>query len=334
MQALGRGSRTASASTSTAAAVISGRPHAVAPAAEHRQPEQQRGDARLREAGHEARQQPRQDARAGHHDAPVGGPQHDRADGDHHERQEAPVDARVEEHRVDPEVVVELVGRHHLRVQEQRLAGVLDEAHPGEQDRLGDGDAEAPQQQLGASSGPSRGARTGARRGGRRRAGSRPPWRRRWSTSSAARTAARWHPAATSSRRACPRRRVRGAAADASGLPPAWPRARRGAGGRDARRDDQVQRHEQVHRASPGGDRDPEGQREHGEHRQGVRVAAHQHHQRGDHDERRRARRATSTPAEGGLAASVTASRSRRHQREAAGRADRAALVVRRISTR
>ena len=104
-------------------------------------------------------------------------------DGDHHEREEAPVDAGVEEHRVDPEVVVELVGRDDLGVQEQRLAGVLDEAHPGEQDRLGDRDAQAPQQQLAASSGPSTGARTAGRRGGRRTAGSRRPWRRRWSRS-------------------------------------------------------------------------------------------------------------------------------------------------------
>ena len=52
---------------------------------------------------------------------------------DHHEREEAPVDVRVEEDRVDAEVVVELVRRDHLGVQEQRLARVLDEADPREQ---------------------------------------------------------------------------------------------------------------------------------------------------------------------------------------------------------
>ena len=65
----------------------------------------------------------------------------------HHEREEAPVDARVEEQRVDAEVVVELVGRHDLRVQEQRLAVVLDEADAGEQDRQPDRHAEAREHQ-------------------------------------------------------------------------------------------------------------------------------------------------------------------------------------------
>ena len=55
-------------------------------------------------------------------------PQHDRHHPDHHEGEEATVDVRVEEQRVDAEVVVVLVGRDDLRVQEQRLARVLDEA--------------------------------------------------------------------------------------------------------------------------------------------------------------------------------------------------------------
>ena len=61
------------------------------------------------------------------------GPQHDRRDGDHHQHREAPVDVRVEEQRVDPEVVVELVGGDHLRVQEEGLSVVLDEPDSGEQ---------------------------------------------------------------------------------------------------------------------------------------------------------------------------------------------------------
>ena len=46
----------------------------------------------------------------------------------HHDRQEAPVDVRVEEQRVDAEVVLELVGGDDLRVEEQVARRVLDEA--------------------------------------------------------------------------------------------------------------------------------------------------------------------------------------------------------------
>ena len=55
-----------------------------------------------------------------------------RDDQEHHDRQEAPVDVRVEEERVDPEVVLELVGGDDLRVEEQVARRVLDEADADE----------------------------------------------------------------------------------------------------------------------------------------------------------------------------------------------------------
>ena len=85
-------------------------------------------------------EQPGQDAAPTRMSRRLRAPQHDRRDGDHHEREEAAVDVRVEEQRVDPEVVVVLVRRDHLRVQEQRLAVVLDEADPREHDRQRDRD--------------------------------------------------------------------------------------------------------------------------------------------------------------------------------------------------
>ena len=56
---------------------------------------------------------------------------------DHDDRQEAPVDVRIEEQRVDPEVRLELVRRDHLRVEQQVARGVLVEADAGEDDARG-----------------------------------------------------------------------------------------------------------------------------------------------------------------------------------------------------
>ena len=81
------------------------------------------------------------------HIAARAGPKHDGGDGDHHDHEEAPVDVRVEEQRVDPEVVVELIGGDHLRVQEERLSVVLDEADSREQQGLGDDHPETLEEQ-------------------------------------------------------------------------------------------------------------------------------------------------------------------------------------------
>jgi hypothetical protein len=47
-----------------------------------------------------------------------------------------------------------------------------------------------------------------------------------------------------------------------------------------------VQRQQQVDGAPVGGDRQPEGKRQHGQQREGPRVAAHHQRERGDDDER------------------------------------------------
>ena len=68
---------------------------------------------------------------------------------DHHEREEPPEDVRVEEHRVDREVRVQLVGGDQLRVQEDRLGLVLDEPDQREQHRQpGEQREAAPRQPL------------------------------------------------------------------------------------------------------------------------------------------------------------------------------------------
>ena len=107
---------------------IHGRARVPAIGGEHREAEQQGGDARLGEARDEPGQEPGEHGGAEQHLAPAGAPQHDRGHRQHHERKEASVDTRVEEDGVDAEVVVVLVGGHHLGVQEQCLARVLDEA--------------------------------------------------------------------------------------------------------------------------------------------------------------------------------------------------------------
>ena len=113
---------------------------------EHGEPEQQPGDARLREARHEPREQPREHRRA-RLNLSSRPPQDDRGHDQHHEHQEASVDARVEEDRVDAEVVVVLVRGDELRVQEQALAVVLDEPDPGQHDRDRDEDQQRAAQQ-------------------------------------------------------------------------------------------------------------------------------------------------------------------------------------------
>jgi hypothetical protein len=80
--------------------------------------------------------------------ATLAAPQHDGGDGDHDQREEAPIDAGIEEQRVDAEVVVVLVGGHDLWVEEQRLARVLHEADTGEDDGQPDSHRQAAQQQL------------------------------------------------------------------------------------------------------------------------------------------------------------------------------------------
>ena len=65
---------------------------------------------------------------------------------DHHQREEAPVDVRVEEQRVDPEVLLDLVGGDHLRVQQQVARLELPEADRGEDERQRHERAAAPGQ--------------------------------------------------------------------------------------------------------------------------------------------------------------------------------------------
>ena len=199
---------------------------------------------------------------------------------DHHERQEAPVDARVEEHRVDAEVVVVLVGRDHLRVQEQRLAVVLDEADAREQHRQRDRHARGSAAAAGASSARRAGSGTAARTARRRRRCSRPPWRGRPSRASAARTGRPPRTAAIRRRAASPGGQATGSRRFAAER--ALARLRRAARQQPrqqvherARGDDQVQRYQQVHGPAVGRDRQPEGQREHRQQRERVGVAAH-----------------------------------------------------------
>ena len=74
------------------------------------------------------------------------GPQQHARQPDHHQRQEAPVDVRVEEQRVDAEVLLDLVGGDHLRVQQQAARLELPEADRGEHQRQHDERAAAPGQ--------------------------------------------------------------------------------------------------------------------------------------------------------------------------------------------
>ena len=96
---------------------------AAAPAqrGQHGQPDQQRGEARLREREHQARPQHRQRDRDQRRRRAGGASTAARAaSSDHRQRQVAPVDVRVEEQRVDPEVRLELVGRQDLALEISR----------------------------------------------------------------------------------------------------------------------------------------------------------------------------------------------------------------------
>ena len=108
---------------------------APAQPAQHGEAGEQRGEARLREGQHERGPQHEQQRPGGEDVAAPRAPQQPRRRQQHGDGQEAPVDVGVEEQRVDPEVVLELVGGDDLRVEEQVARGVLDEADRGQRDR-------------------------------------------------------------------------------------------------------------------------------------------------------------------------------------------------------
>ena len=109
-------------------------------------------------------------------------PQQHAGERDHHQRQEAPVDVRIEEQRVDAEVLLDLVRGDHLRVQQQLARLVLPEA-----DRVkasaSPSSTRRPARNRCSVHSRSRRRRTGARTGRRRRRPARAPWRCRPSTS-------------------------------------------------------------------------------------------------------------------------------------------------------
>ena len=122
-------------------------PDAPPERADHREPDEQRDERRLGERQHEPGPQQREDDRAGERGARSRRPRHHRRDADHHDDEEAPVDVRVEEERVDPEVGLELVRVDDARVQEQVLRRVLPEADAHERDRQDDEHPERPRGQ-------------------------------------------------------------------------------------------------------------------------------------------------------------------------------------------
>ena len=99
------------------------------------EPHQERREARLREREHEPRQQDGQRPGRQEDVAPAAGPEERRRDPDHHHRQEAPVDVRVEEQRVHAEVRLELVRLDDLAVPQELPARVLPEADRHEEQR-------------------------------------------------------------------------------------------------------------------------------------------------------------------------------------------------------
>ena len=172
-----------------------------------------------------------------------------------------------------------------LRVEEDRLGRVLDEPDDGEQhERQRHDDAAG---SCGSAVGPiasGAAARTSARTGRRRTPSAAAPSRSRASTPPGCRTAPRTARAAArpspslAARPGRPRRlparldRGRGGWAGKLRSGETFVLAKRRHDERErARRDDDVQRHEQVRRRSTGLDRDPERQRQHGQRRQQPR---------------------------------------------------------------
>ena len=109
---------------------------AQAPAerADDREPHEQRDERRLRERQHQPGPQHREHHGAGERDARPRRPRDHGGDPDHHDDEEAPVDVRVEEQRVDAEVGLERVGVDDPRVQQQVLRRVLPEPDADERE--------------------------------------------------------------------------------------------------------------------------------------------------------------------------------------------------------
>ena len=182
-------------------------------AASTNRPASSAGEARLRERQHAARPRAPRAQRAASADVarpPL--PEQHAGEPEHHEREEAAVDVRVEEERVDPEVLLELVRGDHLRVEQQRARRVLDEADRDEREREHRRARRGRRAAAAATTRCRAAARTAARTGRRRRRSARAPCRATSSRTPAARRARPRRRAATRARRSraagrTPRRR-------------------------------------------------------------------------------------------------------------------------------
>ena len=142
----------AKASTSTTGVATAAADRAVAQPADHADPDQQRDEARLREAEDQPGEDHRQHAGADRDASRVAGPEHGGGHDHGDQRQVAPVDVRVPEERVDAEVEVEVVRELQRRVPEDLAGDRLADPDDREQDGLADDDREAQAEQRAASS--------------------------------------------------------------------------------------------------------------------------------------------------------------------------------------
>ena len=105
---------------------------------QRRKPDQQSTEARPRQRQHQSGPQDRQHAHGDQLLSLIAVVQEHGSEQDHHHRQEPAEDVGVEEHRVDREVRMQVVGDDEARIEDDRLGRVLHE--PDDREQHGEGD--------------------------------------------------------------------------------------------------------------------------------------------------------------------------------------------------